>query len=57
MSEYVVDSRIRVLLLAKILYEKTDENTGLTAEQLIDELQAAGMRSERKTLYKDLETP
>ena len=55
MNDYIVDSRARVILLAKLLYEKTDESRGLTADQIIEELQKQGMKSERKTLYKDIE--
>ena len=55
MNDNFVDSRARVLLLAKLLYEKTDESHGLTVDQIIEELQRQGMKSERKTLYKDIE--
>jgi len=55
MEEYAIDSRARLLILARILYEKTDETKGLTADQIIAELQKEKMKSERKTLYKDLD--
>ena len=45
----------KLLYLLKILNERTDEEHGLTTEQLIEALAEYGVDAERKTLYADLE--
>ena len=45
----------KLLYLQKILLEKTDENNGLTINEIIDELEDNGVSAERKSLYNDLE--
>lgn len=45
----------KLLCLRKIMLEKTDEQHGLTAAQIISELKAYGIEAERKSLYDDLE--
>ncbi len=47
--------KLKLLHLAQILRTETDEEHGLTGPQLIEELDAIGVRVERKTLYNDLE--
>ena len=44
----------KLLYLQKILLEKTDENHGLTVNELISELKAYGITAERKSIYDDL---
>ena len=44
----------KILLLLRILYEKTDEQHALTLEELIGELANVGVPCERKSLYRDL---
>lgn len=44
----------KLLYLQKILLDKTDENHGLTVNELIDELDAYGITAERKSIYDDL---
>ena len=48
------NQKLKLLYLAKILKEKTDEENGITMPQLIDELAKYGVDGERKTLYEDL---
>ncbi|MCD8340956.1 MAG: WYL domain-containing protein [Clostridiales bacterium] len=45
----------KALYLAKIFFEETDENHGLTAGDLIARLQQYDVSVERKTLYQDIE--
>ncbi len=44
----------KLLYIQKILLEKTDENHGITINELIKELDAYGINAERKSLYDDL---
>lgn len=44
----------RLLYLIKILLEKTDEENGLTTQQIIEELTYYGVDVERKALYRDM---
>ena len=46
--------KLRLLYLAQILKEETDENHCLTGQQLTEKLQAKGIEIERKTLYDDI---
>ena len=47
-------SKLKLLYLIKIFYEKTDENHFLTMEQLIAQLDGYGIVAERKSLYRDI---
>lgn len=47
--------RLKILYLQKILLEQTDEEHGLTANELIDKLDAQGITVARKALYEDIE--
>ena len=47
--------KLKILHLAKILWEQTDDEHGLTGPQLIEKLGELGVKVERKTLYADLE--
>lgn len=44
----------KLLYIQKILNEKTDENHGLTVNEIINELQSYGINAERKSIYDDL---
>ena len=45
----------KVLLLLRILYERTDASHGMTLQELAHALQRYGIECERKSLYRDLE--
>ena len=45
----------KLLCLQKIFLEKTDENHGLTINEIIQALDAYGIKAERKSLYSDIE--
>lgn len=49
------NQKLKLLYLADILMEKTDENHFLTANQLCEELAKYDVPAERKVIYKDLE--
>ena len=40
-------SKERLLALMKIMFENTDDEQGLTLEQILEELEAAGVSAER----------
>ena len=46
----------KLLVLARILEQRTDAQTGLTTAELMDALLEYGIGSERKSIYNDLET-
>ena len=46
----------KLLLLQQLLLSETDEDHGLTLEQIAGELSRRGVTAERKSLYSDLET-
>lgn len=47
--------RLKILYLYKILTEQTDEDHGLTMNELIAKLDACGVPAARKALYEDIE--
>lgn len=47
--------KIKILYLMKILLEETDDEHGMTLEELSDALSRCGVDAERKTLYDDLD--
>ncbi len=47
--------KLKLLYLAQILREETDDDHGLTGPQLIEKLAEHGVGVERKTLYNDIE--
>lgn len=49
------NQKLKLLYLAKILSEETDEDHGLTMPQLIRKLEDCGISAERKSLYTDLD--
>ena len=50
-----VSQKLRLLYLAKVLMEKTDEKHSMTMPQIIEALGAYGITVERKTIYSDVE--
>ncbi|MGN0489595.1 MAG: helix-turn-helix transcriptional regulator [Ruminococcus sp.] len=46
----------KLLFIQKILLEKTDENHGITVNELIKELDKYGITAERKSIYDDIHT-
>lgn len=49
------NQKIKILYLMKILLERTDEEHGITLEEIAAALAERGIDAERKTLYDDLE--
>lgn len=49
------NQKLKILYLAKILREMTDENHGLTLSEIREELERHGISAERKSLYNDFE--
>ncbi len=49
-------AKAKLLYLAKILTEETDENHTLTTNELIEKLAAYGISAERKAIYDDILT-
>ena len=47
--------KMKVLYVAKILLQETDENHGLTMGDFIDQLSAYGISAERKSIYMDFD--
>jgi predicted DNA-binding transcriptional regulator YafY len=47
--------KLKLMYLARILREKTDEDHGLTMQELIQELGEYGINAERKSIYDDIE--
>ncbi len=49
-------NRLKLLKIWEILNEMTDPDHQMTTQQLIDELSMCGISSERRTVYRDIET-
>lgn len=50
-----VSQKLKILHLARIFLEQTDEDHGLSTPRLIEELAAVGVSVERKALYRDID--
>ena len=50
------NQKIKILYLMDIMLEKTDDEHGLTLEEISNELMNYGVEAERKTLYADIDT-
>lgn len=50
------NQRQKLLYLIKMFYEKTDENHGMSINDIIDYLEKNDISAERKTVYKDIKT-
>lgn len=49
------NQKLKMLFLAKIFSEETDDNHALTLPEIKSKLEAYGVNAERKTLYQDFE--
>ncbi len=49
------NQKLKLLYLIKFLREWTDEEHGLTIEQIVEKLNGEGIEAERKSLYTDVE--
>lgn len=49
-----INQKLKLLYIAKILEEKTDEEHPMSTKQLIDELAARDISAERKSIYDDI---
>ncbi|MBQ4543628.1 MAG: WYL domain-containing protein, partial [Clostridia bacterium] len=47
--------KLKMMYLAKILLDKTDEEHTITVPEMIAELAKLGISAERKSIYDDLE--
>lgn len=50
------NQKLKLLYLIRIFQEKTDDDHGITMQEIIDSLAAYGVTAERKSLYDDFET-
>lgn len=50
-----INQKIKILYLMRILLERTDDEHGMTLEEISNALLECGVEAERKTLYDDLE--
>lgn len=50
----VSGQKLKLLYLAKILMEETDESHAISTQELIRRLESMGVRSERKSIYDDI---
>lgn len=48
-------SKLKLLYLIKILWEKTDEEHPITVNEIIEQLKSYGISAERKSIYSDIE--
>ena len=51
----IENQKLKLVYLMQILEEKTDENHPLSTQQLIEELEKAGIQAERKSIYRDID--
>lgn len=49
------NQRLKLLYLAKIFFEETDEDHALSMQQIIKKLDDCGIKAERKALYQDFD--
>lgn len=49
------NQKLKLPILMKIMLQKTDENHGLTMQQILSELSLYGIKAERKSIYMDFE--
>lgn len=52
----ISEKKRKMLVLFRLLWEKTDENHALTLPEILQELENQGISAERKSLYDDIET-
>ncbi len=49
------NQKLKILYLAKILNENTNDDNGITMPQIIEKLESYGISADRKTIYMDIE--
>ena len=49
------NQKLKMLYLLKILFEETDQDHGLSTQDIISRLESCGVNEDRKTLYKDFD--
>lgn len=49
------NQKLKLIYLAKLMQEKTDDEHGLTMPEIIHELDLCGIKAERKSIYDDFE--
>ena len=49
------NQKLKLLYIAQILLERTDEEHAITTQELIDTLEQYGIRAERKSIYTDID--
>lgn len=49
------NQKLKLLYIAQILLERTDEEHAITTQELIDMLEQYGIRAERKSIYTDID--
>ena len=49
------NQKLKMLYLAKIFSDETDDEHGLTIHEIISELEKYGVNAERKSIYRDFE--
>ena len=49
------NQKLKLIYLAKLMQEKTDDEHGLTMPEIIHELYLCGIKAERKSIYDDFE--
>ena len=50
-----VNQKLKMLYLSRLFMEQTDDEHGLTMQEIIERLAARGVNADRKTLYLDFE--
>ena len=50
------NQKLKLICLAEIFRQKTDEDHGLTMQEIIDELALYDIKAERKSIYDDIES-
>ena len=49
------NQKLKLIYLARLMHEKTDDEHGLTMPEIIHELDLCGIKAERKSIYDDFE--
>ena len=47
------NQKLKLIYLARLMHEKTDDEHGLTMPEIIHELDLCGIKAERKSIYDD----
>lgn len=49
------NQKLKLIYLARLMQEKTDDEHGLSMSEIISELSLCGVKAERKSIYDDFE--